>query len=662
MMRNKFKFIIPSYNNSDWIDYNIASVLNQTYTNWEVIYIDDNSSDDTLKKVTELVGNNPKYTIISNKENKSGVCNFFGQFPLINDDDIVVHLDGDDWLIDEFVLENLNNLYNKTDCWMSYGGLVAWDGSNYFQPFPLNTHHSDFVHKYKLYRHDVWRASHLQTYRGFLFKSIDLNVVKDLKNKQYYWHAADLAWQYAYMEISGKDKIQVVDFHTHVYNQHPDNRKRSVARESEDANKLVAKEIVNRKKHRQGLPAKRLPQINVIGTHRERNSIPTKFSYVYNQTEGEFDITLLQDFECINYINGVYGKLPGIVIADIHRPPHLSNHSDVYTAVLQNHDKFDYIFTYSKELLPLLNAIYRNGGYECVLNKSIHTQEYPNLADETLFKLYDKSKSVSIITSNKNSTPLHRFRTECVQFISDNNLPVDIFGVGFNQIQGKIEGLKDYKYSIAIENGETENYFTEKILDVFLTGTIPIYRGCPNIEEFFNPKGIIKFNTLEELRYILNNLHLYEISPDIIKENYEKALTFCYNNDRFFDKFINPSQLTSDNFECILDINEQRVYFKPRHNILLPVKIVVKDIDSHALMHTQSYPSGVLHKINYWVSPPPKHILDFNTEKTFGGITVEFYVMDDKIQSVDFRIRMPSSTLPKLGNITLPELKTINTL
>lgn len=539
MKTNKFKIFTPSYNNSRWVEYNLASVLNQTYTNWEVIYINDNSTDDTLEKVVDIVGNNPKYTIINNTENKGAAHNYFEHFDLIDEDDIVVHLDGDDWLVDETVLDKLNNLYNTTDCWMSYGGFLVWNGDTYELPMSQNTPHDDFVHKYKLYKRDMWRASHLRTYKGFLFKSIGLDVIKDIKNKEYYWHAVDLAFQYAYMEMCGKDKIQVVDFYTCVYNHHLDNAVRTRERES-SRNQYVEAEIRNRKTHAQGLPAKKLPQINVIGDYRERNSIPTNFSYVYNQVQGEFDVTLIQDAECINYINGKYGKLSGIVVADIHEPHHLLNYSEVYEAVLQNSSEFDYIFTYHKELLSLSNAIFRNGGYECVLNKNIHVQEYPTLADETLFGLYSKTKNVSIITSNKSSTPMHIFRTECVKFISENNLPVDIFGVGFNEIRGKIDGLRDYKYSITIENGEMENYFTEKLLDVFLTGAIPIYRGCPNVAEYFNPKGMIQFDTINDLDNILTHLHLYDISTDIIKENYEKALTFCYNNDRLFDKFIKP--------------------------------------------------------------------------------------------------------------------------
>jgi glycosyltransferase involved in cell wall biosynthesis len=62
-MENKFKIITPSYNNEEWVEYNLASVLNQTYTNYEVLYINDNSTDNTFNKVkeTEIAGRKVYY-------------------------------------------------------------------------------------------------------------------------------------------------------------------------------------------------------------------------------------------------------------------------------------------------------------------------------------------------------------------------------------------------------------------------------------------------------------------------------------------------------------------------------------------------------------------------------------------------------------------------
>lgn len=521
------------------MEYNVASILNQTYTNWEVIYINDNSTDDTLQKVTDIVGDNPKYTIINNTTNKGATYNYFENLHLIADDDICLHIDGDDWLIDNTVLEKLNDLYNSTDCWMTYGGMVVWDGTNFVPTYPQNTPYNEFVQTNKFYRRDTWRASHLRTYRGFMLKNLPKETIQDLKNKEYYFHASDLAFQFALMEIAGKEKVQVVDFYTYVYNQHPSITNRTRERESSDNSKYEI-EIRNRKVYEQGFPPKKLPLVNIIGDYRERNSIPTTFSYVYNQTEGEFDITLIQDMDCIKYINGEFGKLPGIVIADIHEAPHLFNQNEVYSAILNHHDKFDYVLTFSEELLKLPNAVFRNGGYECVLNKNIHSLEYPRIANEDLFSIYSKSKGISFITSNKTFTPWHVFRTNCVTHIRNNHLPVDVYGVGYNELAQKIDGLREYKYSIAIENGDFPNYFTEKILDCFLTGTVPIYKGCPNVDQYFNMDGIITFNTIDELDSIITNIQDYNIDQMVIQENYNKALTFCYNNDRLFKKFLLP--------------------------------------------------------------------------------------------------------------------------
>lgn len=541
MKQNNFKIITPSYNNAEWVEYNIASLLNQTYTNWKVLYINDNSTDDTLARVLSIVGQNDKFTVVDNKSNLGAMCNYFENMHYIEDDDIVLHLDGDDWLIDENVLENLNALYNTKDCWMTYGGMVAWDGEGYTPTHPQNSLYSDFVHTHKLYRNDWWRASHLRTYRGFLLKSIRDEDLKDLTEHKYYNHASDLAFQYAYMEMCGQERIQAVDFHAYVYNQHPSVVNRTRERE-QSSNSKYEVEIRNRKKYKTGLSATKLPLINVIGDFRERNSMATTFSYVYNQLYGEFDITLIQDSDCIRYINGEFGKLPGIVVADVHEPPHLFNQSSIYSLVEANSDKFDYILTYGDKLLQLPNAIFRNGGYECVLNKNIHSLEHPLLADESLFKIYPKSKSISFITSAKQFTEYHRLRVEAAKFIQEHKLPVDIFGVGINPINMKLDGLKDYRFSIAMENGACDNYFTEKILDCFLTGTVPIYKGCPNISKFFNIGGIVNFDTVEELGVIIQRIEdgYYVIDPSILEENYQKALSYCYTNDRLFVKYFQP--------------------------------------------------------------------------------------------------------------------------
>ena len=542
MKKNRFIIITPSFNNEDWVDYNIASILNQTYTNFKVLYIDDCSTDNTFDKVIQITETDSRFTIIRNSENKGAAYNYVEYIDTIsdNENDILVHLDGDDWFFDDNVLMNLNTLYNEHDYWMTYGRFVCYDGSDQVTESTVyGVPHSDFIHDHKLYRRDMFKASHLRTYRSFLFKAIDKNDLKSLSTGEYYWHAIDVAWGSICQEMCPKDKIGVPDFFTCVYNMTQKNQIRSQERQATENHKFED-EIRNRKQYKEGLRGEKLPLVNVIGDFRERNSIPKTFSYVYNQLDGEFDITLIQDLAIINYLNGEILIKRGKIIADIHEPRHLLQHNEVYDLVLQNLDKFDCILTYDVELLKLPNAKFRNGGYEVVLNKNVHTQTYPTLSDESLFKLYDKSKLVSFITSNKTITEGHRFRVSCVDELKNNNIDVDIKGVGYDEIVGKIDALQDYKFSIAIENGISDNYFTEKILDCFLTGTIPIYCGCNNIGDFFNINGIITFKTENELLAIILNLSdaVYQQKLKYIQENFELAQKFSYNNDNLFNNFL----------------------------------------------------------------------------------------------------------------------------
>jgi hypothetical protein len=136
---------------------------------------------------------------------------------------------------------------------------------------------------------------------------------------------------------------------------------------------------------------------------------------------------------------------------------------------------------------------------------------------------FDKNKLVSFITSNKNFATGHKVRMEVVETLRDK---FDLYGRGFNEISNKIIGLENYRYSVVIENEFMENWFTEKIIDCFMTKTIPIYMGCPNIGDFYDDAGIIKFNTKDELSNILDSLDSIDYSSfaESVEKNYNKAI------------------------------------------------------------------------------------------------------------------------------------------
>jgi hypothetical protein len=107
-----------------------------------------------------------------------------------------------------------------------------------------------------------------------------------------------------------------------------------------------------------------------------------------------------------------------------------------------------------------------------------------------------KTDDISIICSNKAMTRSHRRRLAFVEQLLRLN-PMPRFGRGFHDLATKWEGLAPFRYSLAIENSQHDHYWTEKIADCFLAGTVPIYWGAPNIGEYFPAEAMIILDSLD---------------------------------------------------------------------------------------------------------------------------------------------------------------------
>ena len=146
-MKNNFVILITAYNDEKWVKYNIASILNQTYSNYKVLFYDDASKDNTYKTVKEIVKNNKKFIVTTREKNMQALFSYEECIKQIKDNEILICMSADDWLYDDKVLENLNNYYNDNDVWMTYGKYIDWDGENTHIPSPQNTYYPDFVHE-----------------------------------------------------------------------------------------------------------------------------------------------------------------------------------------------------------------------------------------------------------------------------------------------------------------------------------------------------------------------------------------------------------------------------------------------------------------------------------------------------------------------------------
>ena len=101
------------------------------------------------------------------------------------------------------------------------------------------------------------------------------------------------------------------------------------------------------------------------------------------------------------------------------------------------------------------------------------------------------------------------------------------------RVKNKTEFLKAYKFSIAMENSNGDGYISEKIVDSFISGTIPIYYGSYMIDEYINPKAYILVNGFkdmyEKIEYIKKIDNDDELYKSILKEK-------VYINDKILEK------------------------------------------------------------------------------------------------------------------------------
>jgi len=154
-------------------------------------------------------------------------------------------------------------------------------------------------------------------------------------------------------------------------------------------------------------------------------------------------------------------------------------------------------------------------------------------------KIFSKTKICSMFASSKKVTPGHALRHQIAENLKDK---IDIFGGAANSNKignniapwnSKHELLNNYMFQIVIENDSYETYFTEKLTDCFATGTIPIYWGAPDIDNYFNKDGMIIIK--DEIDLNLLTPDYYYSKLDAIKENFDKVQKMQGSDDILYD-------------------------------------------------------------------------------------------------------------------------------
>lgn len=248
---------------------------------------------------------------------------------------------------------------------------------------------------------------------------------------------------------------------------------------------------------------------------------PSFFEW-YRGTEKQHNDIVVMTESCMKLVDV---QTEGIRILLVLEPPSINPYTYQWIKQPENYQKFNYILTYNEELLSLDKRFvpYIFGG------SWIQPEER---------QVYPKTKDISIIASWKKETEGHKLRHEVIEKFGDK---IDVYGNGYKFVENKLEALQDYRYSIVIEN-EQSHFLTEKLIDCFAVGTIPIYWGSKIVGQHFNMDGVFNFNDINTLGTILNYVDekIYNESIDAVKDNFERAKEFYIPEDRLYQTFFKP--------------------------------------------------------------------------------------------------------------------------
>lgn len=155
----------------------------------------------------------------------------------------------------------------------------------------------------------------------------------------------------------------------------------------------------------------------------------------------------------------------------------------------------------------------------------------------------EKDRIISCIASNLTRWPGHKKRVAFIDYLKEHNeLGIDFYGKGTQFIEDKWNGVAPYKYSIVIENNDIDDYWTEKISDVYLGYALPFYFGCTNIDQYFPEDSYIWIDindpqkALQTMREAIEN-NEWEKRIEAIKQARELLLD-NYNLFPFVANFV----------------------------------------------------------------------------------------------------------------------------
>jgi hypothetical protein len=205
-MKNRFVIFSTGRDCSPFVGLHFESILSQNYNRFRAITVVDGDQSLTSEITKRYVAPIANETVI-------GSLASLAQHLTVNDDEILVFLDLDDWFFRPDTLALLNEVYSDPSVWITYGNYICSTG----EPGHCTLWAGDTSP-----RTCPWIFSHLKTMRGFVWNRINKEDFKG-PDGEYARACADRAIMYPALEMAGPEHTFFIDTPLVVYNRHVNN-------------------------------------------------------------------------------------------------------------------------------------------------------------------------------------------------------------------------------------------------------------------------------------------------------------------------------------------------------------------------------------------------------------------------------------------------------
>ena len=160
---------------------------------------------------------------------------------------------------------------------------------------------------------------------------------------------------------------------------------------------------------------------------------------------------------------------------------------------------------------------------KCYINT--HTPLSPRILYQT------QSRFCLFAVSNPNGTERNNFFQSLTKYKK-----IDSCGRYWNNMGYNCPGIHSgteycqlivqYKFSLCFENSSSYNYLTEKLLNAYTCGSIPIYWGCPNVSDYINMECMVYLkpdHTDDDVRKLIQEITELDNDPQLYKKKYEQC-------------------------------------------------------------------------------------------------------------------------------------------